>query len=235
MLDTSRVPHGFHCLTFLCTHLVSPLAGVVLAFSFMFGNSVRQTYENVVFLFAVHPYDIGENLIVDDQLLTVDEITINFTCFTNGLGQKVWYPNQKLLGNPFINVTTSKNKGESITILVDMDTPSTTIEALETALKAYAAAQSKEIEALSVNVGSAAVPLKITISIYFRLTHPGIDGERTGRVRTAMYKRMAEEMTRLGVQYTWPPVKGLGAGPAAAAAAARAVANGGAANALPQF
>ena len=35
-------------------------SSVVLAFAFIFGNSIRQLYEAVIFLFVIHPYDVGD-------------------------------------------------------------------------------------------------------------------------------------------------------------------------------
>lgn len=38
-------------------------SSVVLAFAFVFGNSIRQLYEAVIFLFVIHPYDVGDWLL----------------------------------------------------------------------------------------------------------------------------------------------------------------------------
>ena len=44
--------------------LWTTVASVVIAFSFIFGTSIRQMYESVIFLFVVHPFDVGDALIV---------------------------------------------------------------------------------------------------------------------------------------------------------------------------
>lgn len=38
----------------------------MLAFAFVFGNSIRNVFESVVFLFVVHPFDVGDALLVTD-------------------------------------------------------------------------------------------------------------------------------------------------------------------------
>ena len=35
-----------------------------LAFVFMFGNSIRQLFESVIFIFVVHPFDVGDDVII---------------------------------------------------------------------------------------------------------------------------------------------------------------------------
>ena len=40
-------------------------SSIVLAFAFMFGNSVKTVYESVIYLFVVHPFDVGDKIIAD--------------------------------------------------------------------------------------------------------------------------------------------------------------------------
>lgn len=40
-------------------------SSIVLAFAFVFGNSVRTVYESIIYLFVVHPFDVGDKIIVD--------------------------------------------------------------------------------------------------------------------------------------------------------------------------
>lgn len=179
-------------------------SGVILAFSFMFGNSVRQTYENVVFLFGVHPYDIGDRLFFNGEVLIVDEIAINFTTCSNLSNQKVWMPNQSLLNSSFINLSASGNKWEGIKVLVDIDTPATVLDELDASLQALLQEYPKEFEFFGVSLKEAAVPMKMTIQVGYQFLHSGIDVARTVKARTVVHVRVAQVLSRLGVQYTWP-------------------------------
>ncbi len=40
-------------------------SSIVLAFAFVFGNSVKTVYESIIYLFVVHPFDVGDKIIVD--------------------------------------------------------------------------------------------------------------------------------------------------------------------------
>lgn len=42
------------------------VSSVLLGLSFIFGNSIRNIFESVVFLFVVHPFDVGDALLVTD-------------------------------------------------------------------------------------------------------------------------------------------------------------------------
>jgi hypothetical protein len=37
-------------------------SSIMLAFVFVFGNSIRNMYEAVIFLFVMHPFDVGDVL-----------------------------------------------------------------------------------------------------------------------------------------------------------------------------
>jgi uncharacterized membrane protein len=50
-------------------HLLLSLSSVAIAFAFVFGNSMRTIYESVVFLFIVHPYQVGDRCAADFAVL----------------------------------------------------------------------------------------------------------------------------------------------------------------------
>ena len=39
---------------------------------FIFGNSARTTFEALIFLFVVHPFDVGDRIFVDGQSMIVE-------------------------------------------------------------------------------------------------------------------------------------------------------------------
>ena len=41
-------------------------SSVLLGLSFIFRNAIRITFENVVFLFVVHPFDVGDVLMLEE-------------------------------------------------------------------------------------------------------------------------------------------------------------------------
>lgn len=66
-------------------------SSIVLAFAFVFGNSVRTVYESIIYLFVVHPFDVGDKIIVDSvsskvcpQIITVLSVS---SCCRDSLAQ----------------------------------------------------------------------------------------------------------------------------------------------------
>lgn len=57
---------GVNVLNFYLT-----FSSMILAFSFVFSNSLKLNYENAVFLFVIHPYDVGDYLLIDGDTCRV--------------------------------------------------------------------------------------------------------------------------------------------------------------------
>lgn len=49
----------------------------VLSFSFVFGQLLSQQLQAILLLFVVHPFDVGDRLLLDGDLVTVEELSLN--------------------------------------------------------------------------------------------------------------------------------------------------------------
>lgn len=61
------------------------VSSVLLGLSFIFGNSIRNIFESVVFLFVVHPFDVGDALLVTDPSNAKDGAQYSKVRFLNVL------------------------------------------------------------------------------------------------------------------------------------------------------
>lgn len=184
------------------------LSAFLVGFSFIFGSTVANVFENVIFLFGVHPYDIGDTLLINDQYLTVDEITINFTCCVSGYNLKVWFPNQQLQTNLFVNLTSSGIKWDVVTVYVDLDTDPIILKKIEDACREVRQKNSSEYgPGYRVKFGAADNPFKVGIQMVYEYSHQGIDFSRTATARSWMYETMARVLTENEINYTWPSLK----------------------------
>ena len=69
-------------------------SSIFLAFAFVFGNSLRNLYEAIIFLFVIHPFDVGDALFVNGDwcMVSVYRATyeVAISCFI--LPCNVWRP-----------------------------------------------------------------------------------------------------------------------------------------------
>ncbi|KEH35881.1 putative mechanosensitive ion channel MscS, LSM domain-containing protein [Medicago truncatula] len=117
-------------LVFLSSQLV--LAG------FMFGNTCKNIFEAIIFVFVMHPFDVGDRCVVDGVELLVEEMNILTTVFLKLNNEKVYYPNSVLATKPISNYYRSPNMAEGIEFSVDFTTPAEKIGALKEKITRYA-------------------------------------------------------------------------------------------------
>jgi hypothetical protein len=88
---------------------------------------LRGVYESVVFLFVIHPFDVGDTIAVGPGVGTgggercvVEEIALLTTTLRRlGDGATVAWPNAALAAAPLVNVSRSGPRAESMKVLVD--------------------------------------------------------------------------------------------------------------------
>ena len=49
----------------------------VLGFSFIFGNTLSQQLQTILLIFVVHPFDVGDALLLDGAFVTVEQTSLN--------------------------------------------------------------------------------------------------------------------------------------------------------------
>eukprot|EP00890_Picochlorum_soloecismus_P004024 jgi/Picsp_1/4622/NSC_01992-R1_small conductance mechanosensitive ion channel family len=186
-------------------------SGIILGFSFIFSRTVAEIFDNVVFLFGTHPYAIGDLLHVNDEQMTVEEITLNFTCMMTSSNRTVWMPNQFLIKNPFTNLSTSGNFFESIIVFVDMDTSAQILSILQNELERVRESNPSEFgSTLRTNFEISQVPLKLGIKVVYEYPHPAVNFKRTAEARCLMHTAIARVLSENSIVYTWPQTKGAG-------------------------
>ena len=57
----------------------------VVLLAFIFGNTVKTVFESIIFLFIVHPYDVGDRCEIDDVQVKITKIVHLWLLFTLNL------------------------------------------------------------------------------------------------------------------------------------------------------
>ncbi|XP_050218255.1 mechanosensitive ion channel protein 10-like [Mercurialis annua] len=185
-------------MEFLPTKLLLFLSSQLLLVAFMFGNTVKTVFEAVIFVFVVHPFDVGDRCVIQGVQMVVDEMNILTTTFLRFDGEKIYYPNSVLSVKPISNFYRSPPMMDTLEFAIDLRTPTATIEQLQEKIKTYLednprrwrhdhSVQFKEIE--DVNKMKVAVFVNHTINFQ----NIGKKGKRRSELVLEM-KRIFEEL-----------------------------------------
>ncbi|EPS58727.1 hypothetical protein M569_16084, partial [Genlisea aurea] len=109
---------------------------LVLA-AFMFGNTCKTIFEALIFVFVMHPFDVGDRCVVDGVQMVVEEMNILTTVFLRFDNEKIYYPNSILATKPISNFYRSPEMGDSVDFSISFKTPLERIGILRERIKRY--------------------------------------------------------------------------------------------------
>ncbi|KAM2276637.1 hypothetical protein ACFXTI_035041 [Malus domestica] len=91
--------------------------------AFVFGNTCKTIFEAIIFLFVMHPFDVGDRCEIDGVQMVVEEMNILTTVFLRYDNTKIVYPNSILATLPIFNYYRSPDTGDTIEFCIHVSTP----------------------------------------------------------------------------------------------------------------
>ncbi|XVE70686.1 hypothetical protein DITRI_Ditri10aG0090300 [Diplodiscus trichospermus] len=160
---------------FLTTKILVFISSQLLLVAFMFGNTAKTVFEAIIFVFVMHPFDVGDRCVVDGVQMVVEEMNILTTVFLRYDNEKIFYPNSVLATKPISNFYRSPEMSDSVEFTVDVSTSIEQIGALKAKIREYLeskpqhwrpghSVQVKDIE----NVNKMKMGLYVTHTINFQ-------------------------------------------------------------------
>ncbi|KAL1833820.1 hypothetical protein ACET3Z_003471 [Daucus carota] len=95
----------------------------LVAAAFLFGNTCKTIFEAIIFVFVMHPFDVGDRCVVDGVQMVVEEMNILTTVFLRFDNEKIYYPNSVLATKAISNFYRSPDMGDSLEFSIDFMTP----------------------------------------------------------------------------------------------------------------
>ncbi|KAM7493508.1 hypothetical protein LguiB_028117 [Lonicera macranthoides] len=188
------------------TKVLVLLSSQLVVAAFMFGNTCKTIFEAIIFVFVMHPFDVGDRCVIDGVQLIVEEMNILTTVFLRFDNEKVFYPNSVLATKAISNFYRSPDMGDSLEFSIDFRTPVEKIGALKEKMKKYLEKNPqywhpnhnivvKEIE--NVN--------KIKMAIFFNHTMNFQDYGEKNRRRSELVLELKKIFEELHIRYDLLP------------------------------
>ncbi|GLT59050.1 hypothetical protein SLA2020_318940 [Shorea laevis] len=74
------------------------------ALAFIFGDTGKSLFQGIVFVFVMHPFDVGDCCLISGEEMVVERINLLSTVFGKNMKDKVVYPNSFLTGTQIKNL-----------------------------------------------------------------------------------------------------------------------------------
>jgi len=116
---------GVVCFVMICASItdvsgwVTTLVAVWAGAAFALQNSIKTLVESIIFLFLTHPFDVGDVVLLDTQVLTVEKLGLMTTVFVTRDGRQTCWANTVLAAKPIVNFARSEAQSEIIKWEVD--------------------------------------------------------------------------------------------------------------------
>ncbi|KAJ7979268.1 Mechanosensitive ion channel protein [Quillaja saponaria] len=167
----------FLMMGLLTTQVLVFVSSQLLVVVFIFGNTAKTVFEAMIFVFVMHPLDVGDRCVIDGVQMVVEEMNILTTVFLRYDNEKIFYPNSVLATKPISNFYRSPEMSDIVEFAVSLSTSIESIGALKARIKAYLESKPqhwrpahnvivKEIE----NVNTMKMALYVTHTINFQNT-----------------------------------------------------------------
>ncbi|KAK7280608.1 hypothetical protein RJT34_25673 [Clitoria ternatea] len=102
--------------------LLFVLSQLVLV-AFVFGNTCKTIFESLIFLFVIHPFDVGDRCDIDGDQMIVEEMNILTTIFLRYDNLKITIPNSVLATKAIHNYYRSPDMGDALEFYIHISTP----------------------------------------------------------------------------------------------------------------
>ncbi|KAL7314267.1 hypothetical protein PS15m_005863 [Mucor circinelloides] len=183
-----------------------PLWSAFIAASFIFGNSAKDAFESIIFVFVTHPFDTGDRILIGSENWTVANVGLSVSTFLKWDGSVIYAKNSVLATQYIINCRRSGSTTESFDIEVSYNTPSWKIHAVREHMIKWANQYPKLYtpDSCGANVVDIDNLNRITLTFYVEHTKNFQDaGGRWMRHNNFMLE-LKDELQRLKITYTKP-------------------------------
>ncbi|XP_020085060.1 mechanosensitive ion channel protein 10-like isoform X1 [Ananas comosus] len=175
----------------------------LLGAAFIFGNTCKNIFEGIIFVLAVHPFDVGDRCVVDGVVMLVEEVNIFTIVLLKTDNEKVYYPNSALATKPISNYNRSPDMGDKVEFSVDIATPPETIGLLKEKIKQYIEVKPNHWHSDPlIMVKEIEDENKLKMAVYCIHTMNFQDLRGKNKRRTELVMEMKKIFEELNVKYT---------------------------------
>ncbi|KAJ6751960.1 hypothetical protein OIU85_002383 [Salix viminalis] len=183
------------------------LSSQLLLVAFIFGNTCKAVFESIIFLFVIHPFDVGDRCEIDGVQMVVEEMNILTTVFLRCDNQKIIITNSVLATKAIGNYYRSPDMGDAVEFLIHLATPAEKIAIVKQRISSYIESKRdhwypspmiifKDVEDLT--------RVRVAVWVTHRMNHQDM-GERFVR-RSLLLDEMMKIFRELDIQYRLLPL-----------------------------
>ncbi|WVZ19987.1 hypothetical protein V8G54_007309 [Vigna mungo] len=187
-------------------HFLVFMGSQLLLAVFVFGNSCRTVFEAIIFLFVMHPFDVGDRCEVDGIQMVVEEMNILTTVFLKCDNQKVTYPNSVLATKPISNYQRSPDMGDAVDFCIHVSTPLDKVATMKRRIIEYIERKNEQWHAAPMVIMKDVEELnKVNMSVWLTHKMNYQDMKERWNRRAELIEEIIKVLKELDIEYRLLP------------------------------
>ncbi|KAL4585073.1 hypothetical protein LXL04_009687 [Taraxacum kok-saghyz] len=199
------------CLVILniaTTKVLVLISSQLVLVAFIFGNTCKTIFESIIFLFVMHPFDVGDRCEIDGVQMIVEEMNILNTIFLRFDNQKIYYPNSVLLTRAIGNYYRSPDMSDIIDFLIHVGTPADKIAIIKQRIVSFVESNKDHWYPDPIVVNRDMYDLstqKLSVWVQHKINHQDITARLTRRGK--IIEEMNKIFRELDIEYRNYPLE----------------------------
>ncbi|KAJ1508976.1 hypothetical protein HMI54_014396 [Coelomomyces lativittatus] len=196
------------CMIFQITvaTYISTIAAILLPSTFIFGSTLKETFECIISIFIKNYYDVGDMLLIDKEIFMVISISILTTVLERRDGKRVFAPNNVLNSKMIDNIRRSGFMSEEIEIKLDIATTQEQLNDLTSRMTEFLNSDPKfYFPTFSVTIKDVLLNEKtLRCAVYLSYRFNWQEMGRKAQKRNAFMYALTENIKAIGITCSYP-------------------------------
>lgn len=180
---------------------LASIGSSVVAFGWIFSDTIKEIYNCFVFLLVNHPYDFGDRVVIGGEELYVSSVDLLSSTFVGVNGRQVFIPTSVLFKEKIHNIRRSGKQSEVVDILLSRTTTFGTVAELRERVVKALGESSKSFSGETSLRGFCADGGNVKVSFAIQHQSNFQDVEKRQNRRTEVIKILENEMKALNLEY----------------------------------
>jgi small-conductance mechanosensitive channel len=174
----------------------------LVAWAFVFGGVTSRAFDAAVFIFAVHPFSVGDWVSIDGKIAQVKQLGLTSTTLCTLWGEQQYMPTAAMASKTINNMTRSGELWLSLVAKVDIGITPAEVAGIEQKVRALMESDPKNFgSGLYCSLRQLDACLKVELHVYYSLAFNGsFFGERA-IAQGKMVTCVQDALLAIGVSY----------------------------------
>ena len=160
-------------------------SSALLAFAFVFGTTAATMFRTLIMIFVTNPFGVGDWIRINEQIVRVTELGLNFFVVVNFWGEVIFLPASQVLDARIFNLSRSPPLWMNTAFDVDIGVSAADIDHIQTVMSAHDSDGTNYAPgSFSIGCRDMHDPFKVRVTCFYQLAFNASELDRKFKVNS---------------------------------------------------